>query len=1110
MASITSTTELHNTQLEPHQLYWNNKQTEDANNPSSFPLTLSKDDMPLLYGKRIKLTILPNWILDSGATNHFATEACPLSSRTTTNGGIARLGKGHAIICGTGTLNTMWGEITTTINNIHILQDFKRNILSTSQLLRDGYHVTSNDRLTTIHHQGRLILVSILSKATQLMEVFHYPHNPIEVNTTAKESEHSLWHCRLGHVNINKLNMIIHNGLVKNMNLNNTGTLLPCEPCLLGKMTRKSFSASQPRSQRILELIHTDISGPITPVALGEFAYFITFIDDFTRFVTVYLMRKKSEAFFFFTKYHNESTTRHGCKIARLMSDEGSEYKSQSMLNFLLKEGIESLQSIPYTPEQNGIAERTNRSLVDIARTYMTSQPDIPSTLWGEAIVHASMIKNILPTSPLGDTTTPYIMWYGSPPDVSQLITFGATVFAYIQPQQRTQHEDTPSKFTARAEKGLFTGYARGKVGGFRVYSLIKEDITLTTKIKCLQETHTHSPLPTTMTFNVANKITLTPAPQVPDTDNYTIPGATDYSTTALPTAPPSKRPKRTTTQPTRLGFEINTTVTDTNTVHDSLSDINTDDMTYSEAMSSRYKAEWQSAMDAEMKGLWENETFTLCTLPPNRKAITCRFTYKIKLNEHGEIDRFKARLCARGFQEIQGIDYNETFAPVARISTVRFMLAHSAHHNMSVHQMDVQQAFLHAKLDEEIYMTQPKGYIQRGKENLVFRLLKSLYGLKQAPRAWNNLLHTYLIKIGFKQADADPCLYTWRQNNNFMWTLIWVDDFITAATDPTILAELKSKLCARFHMKDLGPIHYFLGIQIKQDTHSHTLSLSQTKYTQEILVRFNMAECNGADTPCNPSVTLSRAMEHKEPSNPYQEHYRKAVGCLQYLTQCTRPDIAYAVNQVSKYFNNPGKAHWTAVKRILEYLRNTQNHGIRYQSTTNKELKVTGFTKELEVTGFADADFANDPDTRVSTTGYIFMINDQPVTWKSKKQACVTKSTTEAEYVALSTAAAEAVWIQKLITDIGPKSSDKPRPIKIYEDNAGAIRVTKNPEGHERTKHIDIHYHFIRDRYRRNEIEPIHISTENQVADIMTKGSFTTTKFTRLRDMLSINNIEK
>jgi len=515
----------------------------------------------------------------------------------------------------------------------------------------------------------------------------------------------------------------------------------------------------------------------------------------------------------------------------------------------------------------------------------------------------------------------------------------------------------------------------------------------------------------------------------------------------------------------------------------------------YAEALSSRHSDQWKEATNKEYKSLIENDTWEVCKLPNGRTPIGCKWVYKIKINKEGEVERYKARLVAKGYSQKEGIDYNETFAPVLKYKSLRILLSLAAINDFEVKQMDVETAFLNAPIKEEVYMEQPEGY-HDGNRNNVLRLKKTLYGTKQAPHEWNNTLNDVIVSLKFTRCVSDTCTYIrYSQSNKPIIIAVFVDDLIITyhITDEEEWLECKDKLSNSFKMKDLNNAEWILGIRITRDRTLKTIKLDHEVQINKTLSTFRMGDCKPVGTPAE-IRKLSKA-DCPKTQQEYEEMshvpYKSVVGSLQYIALSTRPDIAYAVNQLSRYLSNPGHNHWLASKRVLRYLKGTSRMSLLYKNYDGHASSV------IEV--FCDADWAGDLDDRKSTTGIVIKLNGCPVLWLSKKQSTTALSTAEAEYIAIAAAGQELIWMNQYLSELG--LIDKQIPI-IRSDNQAAIQIASNDRLHSRSKHIDIRYHFIRQMIQEGRVRIVYVSTTDQEADINTK-SLDMRTFKRLRDRL-------
>ena len=413
-------------------------------------------------------------------------------------------------------------------------------------------------------------------------------------------------------------------------------------------------------------------------------------------------------------------------------------------------------------------------------------------------------------------------------------------------------------------------------------------------------------------------------------------------------------------------------------------------------------------------------------------------------------------------------MDYEETFSPVVKPATVRIILALAVQFNWSLKQLDVSNAFLHGVLQEEVFMSQPLGYVDPDHPELVCKLHKAIYDLKKAPRAWFDSFTSQLYHIGFQASSVDSNLFILHQGSFVVYLLLYVDDIIITGNSVPFIDHLVSRLAAVFDLKDLGPLTYFLGLQIEYT--SSGLFVHQSKYALGLLTKFNMLDCKPCLTPCSPTAHVS---SQTSPLLPDPTIFRSMVGGLQYLT-FTRPDLAYSVQQVCQFMSHPTQHHLVVAKRILRYLKGTLHHGINFQAGS------------LDLSAYCDADWAGDPLDRKSIIGMVVFLGHSPVTWSAKKQFTVPRSSTEAEYRALATTATELSWLRMILKDLGIFLS---LPPMLWCDNVSALALASNPIFHARTKHIEVDYHYIREKVLSKELKVHFISTLDQIADIFTKA---------------------
>ncbi|KAJ3704813.1 hypothetical protein LUZ61_008518 [Rhynchospora tenuis] len=485
----------------------------------------------------------------------------------------------------------------------------------------------------------------------------------------------------------------------------------------------------------------------------------------------------------------------------------------------------------------------------------------------------------------------------------------------------------------------------------------------------------------------------------------------------------------------------------------------------YGEAMKSK---SWRDAMQNEIDALERNETWTLEDLPVGKTAIGCKWVYRIKYHADGKVERYKARLVALGNRQVEGIDYNETFAPVAKMVSVRTFLAVAAIKGWILHQMDVHNAFLHGDLHEEVYMKLPPGFThsQTGK---VCRLRKSIYGLRQAPSMWFSKLTSALESYGFVQSKADYSLFTWHKGNAFLAILVYVDDLVIAGNSECAICEFKQYMSSMFHMKDLGKLKYFLGIEIARGPLG--LFLCQRKYVLDILAECGLLGAKPAPTPMEQNHSLAKSMSDKF-QDP--EKYRRLIGRLIYL-KITRPELCYSVHILAQFMQDPSQTHYEAALRVVRFLKGNPGQGLL--------LRADG---DLQLNAFCDSDWASCPLTRRSLSGYFVMLGTSPISWKTKKQQTVSRSSAEAEYRSMANATAELLWLKSFLQSLDVIHS---QPMRLWCDSQAALHIATNPVFHERTKHIELDCHFVRDQIRTRCIAAVYTRSSEQLADIFTKA---------------------
>ncbi|GKC30459.1 putative ribonuclease H-like domain-containing protein [Tanacetum coccineum] len=476
----------------------------------------------------------------------------------------------------------------------------------------------------------------------------------------------------------------------------------------------------------------------------------------------------------------------------------------------------------------------------------------------------------------------------------------------------------------------------------------------------------------------------------------------------------------------------------------------------------------WVEAMQDELLQFKLQNVWVLCDLPDGKRVIGTKWVFRNKRDERGTIIKNKARLVAQGYRQEEGVDYDEVFAPVARIEAIRLFLAFASFMGFTVYQMDVKSAFLYGNITEEVYVKQPPGFEDPAHPNKVYRVVKALYGLHQAPRAWYERLSTFLLKHGYRRGAIDKTLFIKKDRRDIMLVQVYVDDIIFGSTKSSMVKDFEDLMQKEFKMSSMGELTFFLGLQVKQTTAG--IFLSQDKYVKDILNKFDFRTIKPASTPIEAHKSLGKDEEGED----VDVHlYRSMIGCLMYLT-ASRPDIMFAVCLCARFQVTPKVSHIHAVKRIFRYLKHQPKLGLWYPKDSPFHLEA-----------FSDSDYAGDNHDRRSTSGGCQYLGGRLVSWQCKKQTIVAISSTEAEYVAAASCCAQVLWMQNQLLDYGFNFMNT----EIHIDNESTICIVKNPVLHSKTKHIQIRHHFIRDCYEQRLINVVKVHTDDNVADLLTKG---------------------
>lgn len=944
-----------------------------------------------LLSKETNESISTNWYIDSGASTHMTNSLATLMN-------IKMIEEREVIVANNERLKVdMKGDavfeiddgeqiIKCTVKNVLFVPGICANLISVNQLTQQGFSVMFEEDKCKILDENEVVLEAHRSEGMYKLQT-----ESVEWACVAKQVSGKTWHRRLCHIGKDKMQFLKEKYNIK----------LPdckCIVCLKGKQTRKEFKESNSRKGSPLELIHTDVVGPMQDESISGYKYFITFIDDYSNKLFTYPMWRKSEAFEKFSEFIKLAEKQTGKELKAIRSDNGLEYINKQFESFCAENGVKHQKTAPYSPQQNGKAERMNRTLLDRIRCMLIDS-ELDNSFWAEAMNTATYTLNMIP---LDNGKSPNELWNNEEGDIESLKVFGCKALVHVPDQKRRKLDD-------KSQECIFLGY-EPNTKAYRLYNIRNDLIVISRDVDFMEEERIEE-----------NNLMLI-------NDNSEV-GGEDIIC-------PS---------------------------------------TYEEAIKDKNAEKWINAMKNEYNSLIENKTWEIKDPPEERKLIKNKWIFTVKRDEKGKILKYKARLVAKGFSQKDGIDYDETFSPVVRYGSIRLLLAIAAGYNLNIRQLDAVTAFLNGKLEEDIWMEQPKGF--EDGEKGACKLIKAIYGLKQASRVWNNTINSVLINIGLSKSIMDQCIYYKQEEENMTFVAVYVDDILIFSNSKEYEEEIVKELSSSFKMKDMGEAKNILGFKISRKREYGQIALSQQRYIDDILKRYGMNESKPVSTPLDMNQKISGEMspeDEEEIAEMKKVPYREAIGSLLYAAQITRPDIGFAVNLLSRYCENPGRGHWIGVKRIMRYLKGTRGYELIYGEAEEK------------ITGYCDADWASDVDKRKSTTGYVFTMYGGAISWGTRRQPTVALSTTEAEYMSMVAAIQEAMWLKQLLEEI---FNIVAKPIKIYNDNIGAIELAKNNGYSARSKHIDIKNKFIHEKLNERVIELEYLQTDQMPADILTKA---------------------
>ncbi|GAA5871105.1 hypothetical protein JCM1840_007591 [Sporobolomyces johnsonii] len=1078
-----------------------------------------------------------SFIFDTGASIHLTDDRStlhdyielPIDRQVVIGGAFG--GSGKAI--GRGTLVADFtlpdGSISRLrIRGVFFTPGLGHKLISGYQVLEAGFKFFGDaDRLDLLDPSGRLVArmpvvkerSAVIVQASWVLPVpaspvTRRPPSPVQRADALVATDVNLWHGRLGHVGEERMRRMEREDLAGGVQF--AGSLLPCEACASAKIPKDPVSREASRRAAFpLQRLHSDVWGP-APAAgrrQGE-RYVFSIQDDRSRFIWARGMRTRDEVgplvvdTITMLQRQQEASGRKN-KVGRFRRDGALEYNSSLVNAFFRSEGIVAEPTVRYAHNQNGVVERSWRSVFEMARTWLV-RSGLPRSFWTLAALSAVHVLNRLPTTSNEGGSSPYEEYFAQKPDIAHLRVWGCVAHVFADYSKI-------NKLEPRRQRCYFVGYLETAEGddrkGWLFYEPESKRFIEGVQVAWFEDHFVADQSPAWLEKERealrrwdpmeggdedkgADLIEGVQGVQAPGEEGreHFVPldgaPAFNFKKGLLALAAHPITPDRPILSGAALDLDLEEgqegveRVADIEFVDDVAQfdarivskDPHFDTPSIREALNREDKAEWLTALAVELeafaqRGVWDDE---LIELPPGARAMPLKWVLLIKRDEHGHVLKYKARLVARGDLQRPGVDFGEVFSSTIRFSTILTLLALATLHGWDIKRFDVTAAFLHGRLDERhpLYAQQVPGFVDPDRPRLVRRLRRSLYGLRQAGRKWNETFVEKLKSLGFSQSRADPSLFVRRRHGKIAIVPIHVDDGLVLGDDDLrqVIEDLSASLDDSVKEE---PLTLFLGVRIRRRTDG-SISLDQRHYVEKLIDRFDFnAECSKAtETP----ASLAADLKPIQPGEVVvKERYREMLGALLYIAICTRPDISYAVSVASRFGAEPAQRHWVQLKRILRYVASTREQGLVYSPSSSSQL-----------VGFTDADHAADPSTRRSISGWVFTLAGAAVDWQSKRQAVVSISSTEAEYYSFSSAVREALWLRSLFVDLGIPPSG---PTLIRADNRSMITLANHPASHHRTKHFAVHASFSRERVANGDVQLEWMPTDELPADMLTKA---------------------
>ena len=1037
------------------------------------------------------------------------------------------------------------------ITNVWYMPDFQETLIPDTSITTPKrailtrmrqHHLLTYDKYDNILHSTPFMHYDHIDKKT----VIDWPLRPISTlhtvhftgdNTPKPRSspqpfDITTWHQRFGHLNFQTLKLLPN--YLDDMKITRSSRPpTKCTICIQAMMTRTTFKKTHmSRTQRPLSRIYSDLSGRLrVPSCHHKYQYFAPVIDDYTRYLWLFLLKNKSDYTSRFTTWSTLITNELDSTIQELHVDGGGEFVNKALEQHCNQHGIHIRTTIRHTSEQNSIAETIIRRIWQGIRCLLM-QANLPIRYWAHAAEFFTFLHNRTPhRATLPCTNTPYYALYDKRPSAATIRTFGCLCFVYNDQKNR-------GKIEPRSIPCIFLGYPTNKQG-YKILRADTEQILYSHTVQFIEFAddehqnlrnqlplryegdelyekayvldgtaiprthplnppiiHSATPLPSLLPLSITstshtqhNHTSSKPTPKrVHFADNST----TNTMDASQGSNKCRKRRPKAASPPTSPKRRLNVSYVNRKT---QLHRINTNTSSkfprnYREARKRPDWPHWLEAMRQEYLTLLSHNTFRETHLPPGAKLIPSRFVYVIKYDIHGALDRYKARLVALGYNQEAFTDYDPftgIYSPVTCLDTIRTMLVLAVQLRLKINQQDATGAYLHGKIDKQIFLQKPAGFadIVGYDDDRVLELLSNLYGLKQAGRIWNDHFVAIMLKLGYRRCNSDTSVFVLQAVDGFIFFALYIDDFLIFASNTHFMRKCQEDLAKHFQMKDLGTPKGLLGLHIEYDAEHDRLYLDQQQYLRKILHNFTITEDHkSVSTPIIPGSTREYYISTYTPQCQTRMkgiNYRKAVGQLMYLMRGSRLDLCTVVSLLSKHLAKPSWTNWLQVQYVFRYLLGTQHFRITYTRRPNWNQDWTSI-----FTGYADASYADDPTTSLSRGGFILMALGGPVRWWSKQLVLVSMSTMVAEYVTAALVAQELMALRWLLDDLGFPVAN---PFVLHEDNQPAINLAQNPMTTAKSKYIPLRYHFVRERIRYGDILLSKIPTADQLADICTKG---------------------